>query len=299
MLACARIGAPHSVIFGGFSANALVDRITDQEAVAVITQDGSYRRGGEVKLKATVDEALDRCPTVKHVVVYKRSGCDVEWREGRDHWWHELMADASDNCPAEPLDSEHPLYILYTSGTTGKAEGHRAHHRRLLGRDVHHQQMGLRSEGRRHVLVHRRHRLGDRAQLHRVRSAAERRDRADVRRRAELAGVRSLLGDHREAQGQHALHRANRDPHLHQVGRRVAEEARPEQPAPAGHGGRADQSRSLDVVSRSHRRQPLPDRRYLVADRDRRDHDHADSGSGRDQAGLGDASVSRASRRKS
>ncbi len=123
MLACARIGAAHSVVFGGFSATALVDRINDAQCKAVITQDGSYRRGAEIPLKATVDEALASCPSVKSVVVYKRTGSETKMEWGRDHWWHDLMADASDRCEAEPLDAEHPLYILYTSGSTGKPKG--------------------------------------------------------------------------------------------------------------------------------------------------------------------------------
>jgi acetyl-CoA synthetase len=123
LLACARIGAVHSVIFGGFAANAIADRVADSGCVAILTQDTSYRRGNEIKLKATVDEAMPACPTVKHVVVYKRTGTPVNMVAGRDHWWHELAAKAASECAAEPMDSEDPLYILYTSGSTGKPKG--------------------------------------------------------------------------------------------------------------------------------------------------------------------------------
>ncbi|UWZ84103.1 acetate--CoA ligase [Occallatibacter riparius] len=123
LLACARIGAVHSVIFGGFAANAIADRVNDCSCVAIITQDTSYRRGTEIQLKRTVDEAMPACPTVKNVIVYKRTGSPVHMVTGRDWWWHDLVANAPTECPAEPLDSEHPLYVLYTSGSTGKPKG--------------------------------------------------------------------------------------------------------------------------------------------------------------------------------
>jgi acetyl-CoA synthetase len=123
MLACARIGATHSVVFGGFSAAALAGRIQDSDARLVITADGGYRRGKPSALKAVVDEAVSLAPGVERVLVVRRTGQEVDWTAGRDLWWHETVGTADPDHQAEPFDAEHPLYILYTSGTTAKPKG--------------------------------------------------------------------------------------------------------------------------------------------------------------------------------
>ncbi len=123
MLACARLGAPHSVVFGGFSSDALCSRIADADAKLVITTDGGYRRGSVSALKPAVDEAVAESPSVTGVLVVRRTGQDVAWPEGRDHWWHEVVDRQSEQHTPEAHDSEHPLYILYTSGTTAKPKG--------------------------------------------------------------------------------------------------------------------------------------------------------------------------------
>ncbi|TMA00280.1 MAG: acetate--CoA ligase, partial [Methanobacteriota archaeon] len=123
LLACARIGAVHSVIFGGFSARAIRDRAEDAESHVIVTADGGYRRGTVLPLKKIVDEAIADLDVVRHVVVFRRTGAEVPMREGRDHWWHDLMAKAAAECEPEAMNATDPLFILYTSGTTGKPKG--------------------------------------------------------------------------------------------------------------------------------------------------------------------------------
>jgi acetyl-CoA synthetase len=123
MLACARIGAPHSVVFGGFSPEAVKDRINDCEAKVLVTADFSLRRGKPLPMKESIDKVLPDCPSIEHCVIVRRTGGDIPWTEERDVWWHEATEAASSDCPAEPLDSEQVLYLLYTSGTTAKPKG--------------------------------------------------------------------------------------------------------------------------------------------------------------------------------
>ncbi len=297
LLACARIGAVHSVIFGGFAANAIADRVADSGCVAILTQDTSYRRGNEVKLKATVDEAMPACPTVKHVVVYKRTGTPVNMVAGRDHWWHELVAKAAAECAAEPMDSEDPLYILYTSGSTGKPKGllHTtggyAVQTYLTSKYV----FDLRDEdiywctadigwvtGHSYVVYGP---LQNGATVLMYEGAPNLPD---------FSRFWKIIDDHKVTIFYTAPTAIRA---FIKWGDEFVEKYQARLAAAAGHGGRADQSRGVDVVSREDRPQPLPDCGHVVADGDGRDHDCADSGRGADQAGLGDAAFLRHSAR--
>ena len=203
MLACARIGAPHTVVFGGFSADALAGRILDCDARVVITADGGYRRGAASPLKPAVDDAVKSTPDVRQrcwwCVAPARTSSGTT---SRDVWWHDIVDKQSTEHTPEAFDSEHPLYVMYTSGTHRQAQGHPAHDRRLPGRHVVHALGGLRPQaGHRRLLVLGRHRLGDRPLLHRLRAARERHHVAHVRGHARHPAQGPMVGDRPEVQG--------------------------------------------------------------------------------------------------
>ena len=197
MLACARLGAPHTVVFGGFSADSLSDRLNDMECEVLITQDAGWRKGGEVPLKQNADEALERSPGVKTSVVWRRVGNEVEMVEGRDVWAQDLVEGQSDDpatCPCEPMDSEDLLYLLYTSGTTAKPKGIVHTTGGYLTGVADDAPLHLRRQARLRVLVRGRHRLGHRPQLHRLRAARERDDGRPLRRRPRLSRTATAGG---------------------------------------------------------------------------------------------------------
>ncbi len=300
MLACARIGAVHSVVFGGFSPDSIAGRIEDCTSTVIVTADEGLRGGRKIPLKANIDAACDKAGGVTSVIVVKRTGAPVNMKAGRDVYYDEAAKDGvrrlplrGDECGGSAV---HPLHL----GLDRKSEGRAAHHRWLCRLHVDDASIRVRLSRRRRLLVHRRCRLGHRPQLHRLWPAAERRDHADVRGRAELPDQFAVLGGHRQAQGQHLLHRADRDPRADAGRRRAGEEDLACVAATARLGRRADQSGSLGMVLPRGRRRPLPDRRYLVADRDRRHSDHAAAGRDRAEARFGDPAVlRRASRRSS
>ena len=245
MLACARIGAVHSVVFGGFSPESLKDRILDSDCRAVITADEGVRGGKKISLKANTDKALASCPNVHSCIVVRRTGGEVEWDPARDVWYEELVATQSTDCEPESMDAEDPLFILYTSGSTGKPKG------------VLHTTGGY---------------LLQAAMTFKY--VFDYRDLAGIRGRTHLPGRLPLLAGLRQARCQHLLYSAHRDPRPARARRRAGGENLSRQPAPAGNSGRAHQPGGLGVVLQRGRGGPLSRHRHLVADRDRRPHDH-------------------------
>ncbi len=253
------------------------------------------RRGARAtrsRSRRSPTRACKLAPTVEHMVVVRRTGGEVPGRSGRDHWWHDVVEGKPTDLEPEMVEAEHMLFALHTSGTTAKPKARGAHQRWLSDLRLHHAPLDLRRARRRGVLVCSRHRLGHRPQLHRVRATGERDDRRAVRGRSDVPAARSALGNRGALQGAPVLHRADPDPGVHQGRCRPARRARSVVAQAAGDGRRADQPGGLGVVPRARRRQPLSDRRYVVADRDGWHPDHSAAGRHHHQARVGHAAVS-------
>ena len=238
MLACARLGAPHTVVFGGFSSDALRGRILDCDAHFVVTADGGYRRGAASALKPAVDEAVRDCPAVEHVLVVRRTGQEVAWDAVRDVWWHEVVdRQPTDHEAAGLRRRAAPVHHVH-QWDDGQAQGDPPHERRLPHPRRRDPLPDLRPQAREgRVLDGGRHRMGHRAQLHRLRPAGQRRHLRHVRGHTGHADTRPVVGHRRALQGQHPLHRPHHDPHVHEVGRGPPRQARPVQSPAAGSVG--------------------------------------------------------------